>query len=191
MTTLFYTTAHEALNSDLVYDVYYDAKTQEAHVSLQGTIYTYANVPAHAVDALVNAASIGMAFNGTLFNKGFKQTYGPGTSDSSTRTMLNERELATAGAATPKNLTYAADAVVDGRPVDPSILRIPPRISLVVVDEPVELPKFKHTVHFNSNGARTYALEASSVDEAVEELQQVASMLGVEAEVTGVFVHLV
>jgi hypothetical protein len=189
MTTLFFTTAHEALNSDLVYDVYYDAKTQEAHVSLQGTIYTYADVPAHAVDALVNAASIGRAFNGTLFNKGFKQTYGPGKRQDAT--MLNERELVTAGAATPKNLTYAADAVVDGKPVDPSILRFPPRISLVVVDEPVELPKFKHTVHFNSNGARTYALEASSVDEAVEELQQVASMLGVEAEVTGVFVHLV
>jgi hypothetical protein len=186
MTTLFYTTAHEALNSDLVYDVYYDAKTQEAHVSLQGTIYTYANVPAHAVDALVNAASIGMAFNGTLFNKGFKQTYGPGTRQFNANHLI-VRELATAGAATPKNLTYAADAVVDGRPVEPSANRI----SLVVVDEPVELPKFKHTVHFNSNGARTYALEASSVDEAVEELQQVASMLGVEAEVTGVFVHLV
>lgn len=201
MTTLLYTTAHEDLDSELVYDVLYDADTREAHVNLQGQFYTYSDVPAHEVDALVNANSVGRAFNGSFMSKGFKQKFGPGQKRYSTTISKRELVVANAPAGTPKDLTYAPNAIVDGKPVSPDAVRVSlgypqttastNRVSLTVADEPVELPKFKHTVHFNSNGARTYALEASSVDEAVEELQKVAAMLGVEAKVTGVFVHLV
>lgn len=202
MSNYQYTHAFEDLGSSLVWDVWYDEPTKTAYLDLNGEVYAYENVPFDAVETLVQASSVGRAYNGTLFNKGFKQSYGPGThiSDVSYFSVnAAEREAATTAAApgvVPKNLTYAPNASAShvGAYVslgNSNTTATPaPRVRLATDEANPEVHKRAMTVHFESNGSRTHSLRAESVDEAVDAVKKVAEMLGVNVMVTGVFVHL-
>ena len=207
MTDLYYTHAFEDLDSELVWDVYYDEKPQQAHVNLQDIIYTYDNVPFAAVEALVQASSIGREFNGTLFGvKGFKRTFGPGTKHGYTESVtFREREKAVATrfaeggyvsapagnsafpGVVPKNLTVNPNASSTGKTV-------PLKTDVASTNAALESqkPKGTYTVHFESDyrGSKTYTTETVSVDAAVAELLDVTKRLGLSVKVTGVFVHL-
>ena len=204
MTEIKYTTAHEELDSSLVWDVWYDAETRKAYVNLETVVYAYSDVPASAVDALVYAPSIGRHYNGSVFGaKGFKREFGPGEKLGYLADLtLREREVALASGGTitasgnlaapgvvGKNLTYAPNAKVTT--TDSNTAN--GRVSLRVIEDANAAPvvhKRAMTVHFESNGSRTHSLRAESVDEAVDAVKEVAKMLGVNVMVTGVFVHL-
>lgn len=205
MTEIRYTTAHEELDSSLVWDVWYDAETRKAYVNLEDVVYAYSDVPASAVDALVYAPSIGRHYNGSVFGaKGFKREFGPGEKLGYLADLtLREREVALASGgniAAPttmasglvgKNLTYAEGATVTNAPTNTANTRI----NLRVIEEAnkslvSKMPKRTMTVHFESNGSRAHTLEAATIDEAVAEVNKVADMLGVTLKVTGVFVHI-
>lgn len=187
--TINYTHEFEALDSELVYDVWYDERDRKAYVNLHDNIYAYSGVSLDDVLTMVNADSIGRAYNGSLMQKGFKRKFGL-VENLGPEFNLNivERDLVTAApGVVPKNLTYAEDAKVDGlapaktvplRPVPTNTANAP------------AAAKRTMTVHFESNGSKTYRTEAATIDEAVAALDEIAEMLGVRLDVTGVFVHL-
>lgn len=58
-------------------------------------------------------------------------------------------------------------------------------------NEPVEVSNdYEFTVHFESNGSKTYTTRANDWHAAVKNLHDAADILGVRVKVTGVFVHL-
>lgn len=104
---------------------------------------------------------------------------------------------------TPKGLTYSDSAVVDGKPVSEQRVDLKPVSDPVTIldadNEPVRVPlkdepdntvkASKFTVHFLSNGEKTYTTEAASVEDAIKNLNDAAEILGVNVKVTGVFHH--
>lgn len=181
--TINYTDHYEP-DSSLIWDVWYNAADQTATVNLEGVLYKYTEVPETAVSYLVDAVSPGREF------RHFKNEYGPSQKLGYESEVSKVRAQASAyPGVVPKNLTYAPDARVTDVTLHTSDPKTVP-LKTGVAPEPTSLPKRTHTVHFESNGSRTYTLEASSVEQAVEALQEVANMLGVSAKVTGVFVHL-
>ena len=216
MSTITYTDFFDDFSSSLVDSVAYDRPTQAAYVDLNDEVYRYDNVPVEAVEALVNADSVGRAFNGSFMSRGFKQKFGPGTHIGNWASLsYEERPSAPVVSSTTstnglvgKNLTYAPNATVDGQTISdnvvtPDEVRVslgvptttanPVRVALKVPSNevPDTAGSRKYTVHFESNGEKTHTLEATSVEDALKQVASAADMLGVRVKVTGVFVHLV
>lgn len=179
--TINWTYADTDLDSSLVWDAWYNAPEQTAYVNLEGTVYAYTNVPESDYRDLVNSYSVGSAFSR------FKRRFGP-SEKLGVENTLSKIEIVVPQAApgvVPKNLTYAPDATIATAEAPAPA----PYISLRAA-EPVEAEKRTHTVHFESNGSKTYSLEAVSVDAAVAALNELTEMLGISVKVTGVFVHI-
>jgi len=221
---IVYTHLFADFDSSVVDSVWYDEVTQTAYVDLEDRVYKYDSVPFAEVEALVQAPSVGRAFSGNLFNKGFKQKFGPSTFIGNYWEVDEKKreEVATSPTVTidgpvvayntnsssnpggGKNLTYAANAVVDGEVTNTANspeVRVslggskdtqPVRVPLKVpANEPVEpADEYEFTVHFESNGSKTYTVKAVSWQSAIEKLNEAADILGVRVKVTGVFVHL-
>lgn len=116
-----------------------------------------------------------------------------------------------------KNLTYANTATLDGAPVNPNYVnlhaepeptkggkhlgesvepvRIPLKVDIDTANDAlnalVTASKTSYTVHFESNGPKTYDVEATAIEDAVDSLLLAAEILDVDVTVTGVFVHFV
>ena len=223
-TTVTYTHFFDDFDSSLVDSVAYDSVTQAAFVDLNDEVYRYDKVPFADVEALVQAPSVGRAFNGSFMSKGFKQKFGPGThlgnwaeieyeerdkaaNASPSYTFNITAPTSSTGLSNPggaKNLTYASGAVVDGQPVN-TTTNGPVRVNLKAEPEKVaevtHIPlkreeetkqaERKFTVHFESNGPKTYNVEGTDFDSAIAKLHEAAEVLGVDVKVTGVFLHLV
>lgn len=203
--TINYTHEFQNLDSELVYDVWYDVRDSKAYVNLHDNVYEYSDVLLSDVEDMVEASSIGRAYNGSFMNKGFKQKFGPGENlgrANHLRYVKREPAMAPGGfvsapGVVPKNLTYADDALVvnegtTGNTSGNSLAFTPNKtvpLRPVAESKPASTQRTM-TVHFESNGSKTYTTEAGSVDEAVAGLDEVADMLGVRVDVTGVFVHL-
>lgn len=220
-----YTHFFDDFDSSLVDSVAYDEPTQSAYLDLSDEVYRYDRVPFADVEALVQASSVGRAFNGTFMTKGFKQKFGPGThlgwlgditfskrgvSVTAGSTTVSSDGTLTAPGVVGKNLSYADNAVVDGKPVTENTATGDVRVSLSgpvtntdgVIHIPLKAPaglaptvpvgdELDFTVHFESNGSKTYTVKAASWQEAIGKLGEAAEILGVRVKVTGVFVHLV
>lgn len=196
MTDFTYT--HTApVNSSAVDEVWYNVDTKELAVCLHGDVYVYEGVPFDRYQNLVYAMSVGRAF------RNIKKDYGPSEYLGDEAYLTIEKKVYDAPdmsgdfadhtkarqvAGTPKNLTYAEDAVVDGKPVGDTGNSSGPHLSMTPAGD--NAATYRMTVHFESNGAeRTHSLTAADVDEAARRLEEVADALGVEVVVKGVFVH--
>lgn len=207
-----YTHFFDDFDSSLVDSVAYDEPTQSAYLDLSDEVYRYDRVPFADVEALVQASSVGRAFNGTFMTKGFKQKFGPGThlgwlgditfskrgvSVTAGSTSVSSDGTLTAPGVVGKNLSYADNAVVDGKPVSEQnaatgdVVRIPLKAPSGLAPTVPVGDELDFTVHFESNGSKTYTVKAASWQEAIGKLGEAAEILGVRVKVTGVFVHLV
>lgn len=185
--TFNYTHGETDLNSTAVAEAYYNAPERQLAVVLQsGHGYVYDRVPLGTYDALVSSSSPGRVYATTV-----KRHYGPGESLGyvgwdSDEFVKGYEAPSMAAVGTPKNLYYSVEDLHDSSRLGSS------SGSSVRFDlGPVEVPETKkHTIAFEANGAeRSHTMDASSVDGAVESLQEIADMLGVEFRVKAVTVH--
>lgn len=175
----------------------YDADTKTFAVELaSGSVYAYKNVPEHVWNSFKASIS-----KGRFYNKTIKKDYGPGTEldewavEEADKRAYNAPDMgsvtATAGSlgltGTPKNLTYAADAKVDGKPVAEQ------RYSLVTNLQPALLEdRLDHTVRFtvgDNTEVKSYRFNAESVADAVAVVNGLGDAMGLEFKVTEVVTH--
>lgn len=177
------------VDSSAVDEVYYNENTKELAVDLHDEVYVYPNVPLARYEALVGASSVGRAFREVKRDYGPSSYLGYATQVNYVRETTKAPSMAAVG--TPKGLTYAEDAVVDGRPVaSPNEVRVD--LGLAPVAAPGGV-KFRHAVYFEveglGNGSKVYNVEAGSVNEAVEALSEATAALGLDVNVKEVRVY--
>lgn len=176
---------HEAdVSSSLVTGLWYNRDEQKLAVALDEEVYVYDGVPANEFDNLRFAASVGRAYQGV------KRNYGPGEylgwepdleiEAKSYEAPSMEPVVGNATVGTPKGLTYAADAVVDGEPVDR-------KFTLGLVEETPERTTHRHAVVFEVEGLegvrKVYNVDAGSWTEAEQALTESTDALGLNVTV--------
>lgn len=207
------------VDSSLVTDVLYNENTKAAFVALGDTYYRYDGVDKDSLTDFVKADSVGAAYTP------FKQKFGPAQKLEGHTLSFNRVEVKEAeefvlpdyrgrgtDAATPKDLTYADDAVVDGVKfnsggnLEASIMT-PAYVNLneSVLTNTGNLtwnpnttitmaqPK-KHVVHFtieDSSTVRQYKVDTYSVDSAVGALKTAMDALSLPYKVQKVEVYFV
>lgn len=201
--TFTYTDAHVELDSSFVEAVFYNATTKDAVVVLDSNgwgasdAYRYTSVPPEAVDALVDAYSIG-----AYYNTNFKTVYGPAVSlgkfypqdfvqsvsyDSTNVVSLPvdaNKDKVTA----EYSLQPVFDPTVSGAPLvtDYAPLVEPTKefgLSLVEDedDEDADLYVDSTTVHYVLNGKKSKfvcAEDTLDVQDALDELGEIIERLG-------------
>lgn len=199
MTQFDYTDARE-VHSTAVDEVHYNANTKELAVDLDDSIYIYKNVPEDVYRSLVFADSVGRKFIDV------KRQYGPssflGYYDNVEYVKVGFNAPSMAAVGTPKNLTYAEGALVSTPSTTaPSEFRLTLGVNAdsrntaptnVVGEELPETVKYNYVVDFVVKGGtevRQFKTTAGNQwNDAVENLREVADMLGVDFDVKGVTV---
>jgi hypothetical protein len=185
-------TASNGRKSSAVDTVYYNSHNHQLAVALKsGDVYLYEKVPSSVYDGYLTAWSAGR-----YYAKNIKPVYGPGkhlgynADDEFQRYSVPAPDMGAVNAdsddageakGTPKGLTYAKDAVVDGKKVV--------SLATAAVSDSNTL---RHTVYFrvgDSDEHKRYDVQARNVDEALRDLNDIASKLGVNLRATGVRVH--
>jgi hypothetical protein len=192
MMSKFEYTDTKSVRSSAVDEVFYNRDDKTLAVTLHGEVYQYDNVPKDIYNRLTG----GWHSTGKVYAKEVKRNYGPGkhlgdaySVDISEKSYEapNMGSLATgglitatqarsnAGVGTPKGLSLAPNAVVDGQ-----------RIDLKVNAGSAQR---KHTVVFEAGGTlRSHSILAANVDAAVADLNGLADALGVKFKVKEVTV---
>lgn len=183
-----YTDFMQTFYSQIVLAAYYDANTSELLVSLAGSgVYLYHNVPATTWSEFKNAES-----KGHFYNTVVKRHYGPGTGYLFVGVEPIDDEPAKG---TPKGLTYAEDAVVDGERVrlygvhrrKPAAVAQENNVVLSITNEP---KRFRTEVFFEANGTeKSHTLYVHDSNEAVEAVEQIGAMLDVDLNIKRVVVY--
>lgn len=187
--TFNYTVGDADVDSSAVYEAYYDAPTSSLAVVLSsGHGYVYSGVPASVYDDLTN----GTRSAGRVYATVVKRNYGPGKSlgfvgfDNDDEFVKSVPAPDMGAVGTPKGLTYAAGAKVTT--IDPAH-----RIDLTFTPSPVApVVTRKHTVKFTvegGNSVKSYNVDATSVDSAVDKLSEATSALGLNVNVKEVTVY--
>lgn len=183
MTTFEYTAAENDINSSLVKDVYYNADTREAVLNLHGWAYKYSNVGVFDYTDLISAPSVGSAY------ADFKSDFGPAealgwASDVDFKSV--KLEVSKVGA--PQNWSLASDAVV----TDNTATTAPVTFNLAPVATIAEAKTYDYTLNFNVEGGaqdKSYNTKAVGVEQAIEQLTEVADMLDITIKVTSATVY--
>lgn len=184
------------VDSSLVTGLWYNRDESQLAVALNEEVYVYDDVPVSEFDNLRYASSVGRKY------RDIKRNYGPGqylgwvpdleieekTYDAPS---MDAVEVSSTGSVeaivgTPKGLTYAVDAVVDGKPINDE------RKFDLSVDATPSGEKFQHTVVFEVDGLPTrksYNVEVGSVNEAIEALEEATAALGIDVNVKMVTVY--
>ena len=194
--TFNYTAGDSEVNSSLVYEAYYNSATRELVVVLDSEDgYLYKGVPQHVYDELVS----GRVSAGRYYGKTIKRGYGPGERlgyvglDNEDYFVYAYPAPSMEAVGTPKGLSYASDAKVDGSPVvslgadgTSRFVDLAPK-----AEEPREVT-YRHAVNFTVDGlgndVRVYNVETTSVDKAVDALSEATAALGLDVNVKGVWV---
>ena len=178
--TFHFTHADTEIDSSVVYEAYYNKNTRDLAVVLHdGYGYQYSNVDKSTYDSLVNPANSAGAIYNSVVKHGYSGVVhlgyvGPESEDfvyahpaPSMSNVTGPRQ--TVG--TPKGLTYATGAKVDGG-----------RVTLTTV--PAGNTKRTFAVEFVSGGkVRTHNLDAESFGDAEKAVLEIGNMLDVEFEV--------
>lgn len=180
--TKFYYTQTADVDSSAVDEVYYNANSKELAVDLHDEVYVYQNVPKARYEALVNADSVGRAF------REVKRDYGPSeylgycseVDYVPTREAFDAVDMASVG--TPKALTYAENAKVDGVRVSGSGSTSTGTLLTLSVPERNKSRVF--AVEFESGDkVRTHTLSAESFGAAEQAVLNIGAMLDLEFNV--------
>ena len=162
--------------------VHFDSGNGAVAVELKsGEVYVYDGLANEDWSAFKNAWSKGRHYALVI-----KRRFGPGEyiGDAEEVTYsVPAADMGTVG--TPKNLTYADDAKVDGEPVGNST-GPHTRVTLGVVPS----AQRKHTVSFTVNGyddVKTYEVAADNVEEAAASVRGLGDQLGLTFNVKGVY----
>lgn len=169
MTEYKYTVGQYLPDSTALVGAWYNENTKELGVTLRESLnfYVYSDVPKGIYEELVHPSQSA----GRVYAREVKPNYGPGDNWGYGDSIYPAQvDVAAPVVTTPKGLSYAEDAVVDGAPLNVVPLRS---------EAPVGV-QYRHQVAFEvegQTGERTYNVEAGSVTEAVEKLNEVARML--------------
>ena len=191
----FYYTKHFGVSSSLVDDVYYNENENFVVIDLDDAMYKYDGVTSEDVTALVKGADYDGSV-GKQYNFVFKTKHGPGEYLGQWDDVdydLTAPIAKTGGV--PKDLTNAT--TISGQTVTGTLssvpatkefsLKTPPALKVVTSeDDSVSI-----RVHFRLDGSDEkykYDADATTVDEAVEELNKYVSRLKARGVVTKVVV---
>jgi hypothetical protein len=203
--TFTFTEVYDDLDSSFVEAVYYNGLTKDAYVVLDpadgwgSNVYRYTSVPPEAVEALVNAYSIG-----SYYNTNFKSTYGPAGAIGKfyPQDFVKKAPLSIVGtspstvADTTKEFSLGPvfDPTVSGAPLADASTEPTKEFPLTLVDDTedddydVDLNVEKTVVHFVLNGRKSkFVCSDNTVDiqSALDDFAGVAARLGLDfAEVT-------
>lgn len=200
--TFNFTHAETEVQSDLVGEAYYNEGTRELVVLLgfDGEAYKYDSVPPSVYRELVAASSVG-----GYYNRVVKRDYGPGT-HLGTLGWDNEEFFVNG---------YKAPAMAAVVNEGPYLSLAPEGVSVqgghfelnksgdsyfsLVTPTPArfgadlsETATLRHDVVFTVNGAeaeKSYTVDSVDLDGAVDALDEIADMLGVDVSVKRVTVH--
>lgn len=178
-----YTDRLAVWGSSAVDAAYHNKKSNELAVVLKSDgVYLYTDVNEQAFRDFANAWSKGRHYALTI-----KRKYGPGEylgDVEDVNFVVPAADMGSTG--TPKDLTYAEDAVVDSKPLSPVVGNV---YNLGTV--PVKSEARKHVVSFtvgDSDVVKTYESPADSVDKAAQALVYLGETLGLDFSVKGVYV---
>jgi hypothetical protein len=202
--TFNYSHGDAEIDSTLVYEAYYNATKKELALVFHGGLsYIYKGVPFHHYQNLVDASSPGRYYNQNIKGK-YDSVYNGyvgydseiefvrGFAAADMNSIVNNANTVTiigsaggvagvggssSGVGTPKNLSYAVDAVVDDKKFD---LSTPNKVTS------------HYTVRFtvgDDETLRANSLEATSIDEALVKTQEVAEMLDLSFNIREVTLH--
>lgn len=188
----------EDFDSSFVWAVYHNANENKAAVTLEGGTYIYSNVVAGDVEALVKADSVGSYYNTT-----FKPAFGPSTGpltwydfdeypveiEGDKAEATKEFSLGADGTGVSAHIN--GDGSVTGTVEDESTTEY----SLAPIAEKVEEVTngrgFTVRVHFTLAGVegnkfKFDTVNATTVDEAIAELNEYIKRVGLKGSVTKV-----
>lgn len=175
MTTIEYTHYDNRLPvSEVVDDIWYNQNNETLFVDLDDAVYAYEGVPFSVYEEFTKASSLGRFYTSRV--KGQYKSFYFGNAYA-----LDEHEVKVKSAPVPKNLTYAADAVVDGKPLSEGGLT-----PLAEKSGKHASALRTHKVSFvvgDDDKVRLHTLSATSVDEAVKVVESIAQMLDLEFNV--------
>ena len=201
--TFTYTDEYRDLDSSFVTDIFYNGLTKEAVVVLENYgqyAYKYDNVPEGAVDALVDAFSIG-----GYYNTSFKSVYGPATvlgafypqdylkkdplqfNGTSPTTVRDESNVVQGNfsATAEYSLQPVFDPTVSGAPLvsdaTPEYSLQVPALTATPDEDEDALAIDKVVIHYTLNGrkAKFESNETDYVEDALDELESLLTRLGV------------
>lgn len=171
-------------DSSAVDAAYYNQKDRTLVVDLHNSLYKYEGVGQYTWDNFKNATSKGRYYIGTI-----KPNYGPSEflgfeHEADYDEVENTYEAADFGpVGTPKNLTYAENAVVDG--VSAASTRTDNYLSLTPASNAEAAPEgYRTGVTFETpHGTKKHEVFATSALDARFKVEELASVLGVTVTV--------
>jgi hypothetical protein len=188
MTFNVYYTERAQPTSSLVKRAWYDSNSQRLALELHGSVYEYTGVPEWVYQSLVLAVSPGRYYGDKI-----KPNYGPG---SRLGPVSDLREIASTGRfatvpAVRADAGYAPVFDLDAKRVQTGVT---PQLSLTkdVDTKPVGKVEYDHTVYFvleDGSDERAHTFKATSLDDAVEKMFDLADLLDQDIEVKGVLVR--
>lgn len=188
-------THNPRVNSSAVDEVWYNADNKELAVNLHDEVYVYQNVPFARYQALVFAGSVGRAF------REVKRDYGPSEylgyrSDLDIEQKSYAAPDMSGGYARGGLVTTPRTVIHDATKSEPVNTNDEPvntaggpseYVSLKVED--VTTSRNHRVVFETEHGVKTHDVPAESVDEAKAVVENLATLLGVDAKVKEVTVY--
>lgn len=180
MTTVTFT-RQVGVDSSAIDCAYYNERTNDLVVDLHDSLYLYKGVPEYVVNTLERAPSAGSYYASTI-----KRAYGPGDFLGHAWDVEYEEDAGvpapdmgpvTQGAVgTPKNLTYAPNAVVTNVSTNAANTGngVGPHLSLKVDNSNLRQVRVEFEVN---NKSASHTLFTSSLDDAVEQVERLGEML--------------
>jgi len=173
MTFNVYYTGRAQLDSSFVNRAWYDRDTHTLTLELNNSVYQYAEVPAYVYDSLVYAPSAG-----TYYRQNISGLFAGGRLGPVTDMVQIDRK-----AVLPPFAVRQGEQVVPAAIAKVDLTKVQ-KIPLPAVGTQVGPQVFDYTLHFSlSDGdqeseERSHTLKAASLDDAIEDLFDLADTLG-------------
>lgn len=160
-------------DSEAVDQAWYDDEDHNLYLELHGTVYKYANVPAHAYEDLVSASSAGQ-----FYQRSIRPYYGPAVNLGSSRYLTKVTRLGLRTNEPVKSVfTYQVEQVQDTKVqasgTSKQVADGNVYLSLKKVAPAVPSGGYDHHFTFTVagvEGVKTHSVKAEGMDQAIEQL---------------------